>query len=133
MKDYQIINHMETQIESMINIPYAKENQQFKPTLRQSWCRGTFLPSEPFQISIGQDRQMRIIAIYQLDVYNPATSGSTNQIADNIIDYFNDKNNRFIVIDGESAVIEYAHRLSSTTETDWYVTPIQIRIVYYRT
>lgn len=129
----QIINGINNAIESIPGLPVLfKENTQNKPVDPLTpWMRSTILPSEPTQVSIGYERQMRYIGIIQVDYMVPPNTGSTANNIDVIVNWFNDKDNRFINNDGVDFMILAAWRGTSFTGEKWYQTPIYLRYQFY--
>lgn len=124
----QIINAINNALTSIPGLPTLfTENNAGKPQLLTPWMRSTIIPSEPTQVTIGLDRTLRFTGLVQVDYFIPSNQGSTTANVDVIINWFNDKDNRFITEDGKEITILMAWRGTSTTETDWYRTPIFIR------
>lgn len=123
-----IINAINKQLKAINGAPVlAEENTSFKPVLRTPWMRSTLLPSEPVQMSLGDERILRYNGICQVDVFFPVGSGSTSQVVDQIVAHFNSLPVRFLDEAGEKINIKLAWRGVGVNEPEWYKTPIFIR------
>lgn len=127
-----IINEVNDSLKTISNIPTIfEENIDGKPSLMNPWIRTTIIPSEPIQISKGDDRLLQYSALMQIDVFTPKGSSSTPQIIDDIIAHFNDKNNRNITDDELQLTALRSWRGSSTQEQNWYKTIIFVRLQWF--
>lgn len=128
-----IINGINNAIESIAGVPVLfKENKQNKPAdVLTPWMRTTLLPSEPMEVTIGYDRQLRYTGIVQLDYFVPLNYGSTITDVDTIVNWFNNKDNRFININDIEFIVLSSWRGTSIPGDKWYSTPIYIRVQWY--
>lgn len=129
----QVINGINNAIQSIPNVPVLFiENKQNKPADPLTpWMRTTLLPSEPTQVTIGYGRQLRYIGIVQLDYMVPLDTGSDIDQVDDIVNWFNAEDNRFINNDGVEFIVLSAWRGTSFAGKSWYQTPIFIRYQFY--
>lgn len=128
----QIITGINTALVSIPGVPALyKENESAKPALLDHWMRTTILPSEPVQVTSGLNRTLSFTGIIQLDYFTPPNTGSAPAMVDTIVNYFNDKDNRFITVDGQEIMVTWCWRGTANTETKWYKTPIFIRYQAY--
>lgn len=128
----KIITGINNAIKSISGLPTLfEENMNGKPQLLTPWMRTTIIPNEPVQTSIGYDRQLRFTGLIQLDYFQPANTSSDISNVDIIVDWFNNKDNRFITYDGLDILVPLAWRGTGNSATDWYRVPIFIRYETY--
>lgn len=128
----KIIKAVNTALKALPGVPtLAEENVSFKPKLLTAWMRTTLLPSEPVQVTIGYDRTLRHNGLMQVDMFFPANTGSSPASVETVINWFNNKDNRFMTQDGERIIIESAWRGTASTNTDWYRVPVYLRYMTY--
>lgn len=127
--DYAIvIKRINDLVKSDTTLPHlVEENKSYTPKVPTPWMRTTMLPAEPTYISSGRNRQLRYGGLVQLDSFIRANTGSADTSVDKIVNLINNPDNRYIVVDGYAIILDYAYRNASTTNTDWYQTPIMIR------
>ena len=130
----KIINTVNNAVQNLPNAPsnLFVENIQGKPVdVLTPWMRTTLLPSEPVQVTIGYERQLRYTSLIQLDYFQPLNVGSTSDFIDSTVDWFNNKDNRFMENDGFNFTVLSAWRQTSEPTDKWYRTPIMIRVQWY--
>lgn len=128
----QIINAINTAIASVPGVPILyTENQAAKPTLLTPYMRSTLLPSEPVPVTSGLNRMLSFNGIMQLDYFTPLDTTSAVGGVDTIINFFNNKSNRFLTNTGQEVMITAAWRGTGNTETKWYRVPIFLRYQSY--
>lgn len=128
-----VIDAVNESLKEINNIPIIfEENMTGKPALMDPWIRTTIVPSEPTQISRGEDRILQYSSLVQIDIFNPKGSGSTQSNVDDVIHHFNNKLNRYLTNDPEMQLtVLRAWRGTSTIEQNWYKTIVFIRLQWF--
>lgn len=123
-----IINAINTVIKSIPGVPtLAEENSSYKPELLTPWVRSTVLPAEPSQVFNGLNRTLRFSGLIQIDYFAPANTDADIEMIDNIVDYFNHKDNRFLTLDTQELTFLAAWRGVGVPDTDWFRVPVYVR------
>lgn len=126
-----IINLTNTKLATIPSLPTLyTENTSGSPPLRDPYMRTTLIPSEPLQITRGSNRTLQYTSLFQIDYFTPKTLGSLNPNIDSIVSFFNSDTNRLLSDDMQVTVLR-AWRGTSTTEDNWYRTPVMLRIQWF--
>lgn len=123
MNPYQVIT---AQLKRLANLPaYAEMNKTFKPVATERWCRGTLLPSESNNGSIGLNGFMIQQGLYQIDIFTPIGQGDEYELAKRIKEMF--QQNNLLEVDDQELIIEKCWVDQSRSEASWLITSIVLR------
>lgn len=110
------------------NVPqYALENTKLSPG-KNPWMRSTLLPSRSQPASWGDGVKLKLIGIYQVDVFYPIGNGT-----DDISIVLNDIMQAFYpgTVIGSAQVTNISQLPGSTQSNMSYMTSIQIEYITY--
>lgn len=128
----EIINAVNTSLRSIPNIPtVVEENTSFSPSLGQPYVRTTIIPSEPLQISRGDDRLLQYSSLIQIDYFKQLTGGSTEAMVDTIVSHFNNVTNRDLGLPQYEAIVLRTWRNPANKEQNWYRMPVMLRVQWF--
>lgn len=126
----KILDKVVADIDTLTTLDIASENRSYKPTSTQDYIRVTMIPTEPLQVTIGQNRILRYRGIIQVDVVKRQNTGTNDVTVDAIINYFN-TNRFFETSDSQRFTILAAWRNQGITSQDRYTIPVQLRYETY--
>ncbi len=125
--DDRILAALEDHLNQLFDAPpIAFENVQFTPP-DGPWLRGTILPGQTAQGSMGDDGYNTYQGLYQVSVFTPRNTGRAQalELVTQIIEHFH-RGRVLDFIPGIKVRIGVASRLAAQTEANWYHVPVQI-------
>jgi hypothetical protein len=105
-----------------------RENERFKPNIRDPWVRTQLLPSETTQQSLGQGGYNNLNGTYQISLFFPAGRtdiDTINELVDAVVDNYVGAN--FLTVNTTTVQVVDAWRDISVTESDWFQMIVYVR------
>lgn len=122
-----VYDSLTTQLKTVTTLPpFAEQNEVYQPG-RNSWCRATLLPSEPYPGSIGLGGFDWENGLYQVDVFTPLNAPINTALLDAIVAVF--PGALKLTVTGYDHDLEVLRCWVSATRQDksWHISSLSVR------
>lgn len=119
---------LDAQLATLTDAPeIVKENERVSAGVNKSWMRGTLLPAETENITLGLTGYQRLSGLYQIDIWTPADKGITTgaTYADAVVALF--AKGTVLTDNTNKVFILKSWREKGPRETAIYNTPVIVR------